>query len=140
VENSVERIIIPTVEEIAKVNQSLIDETGGAFYLQYNLRNSAGLEWALGTIQCPILYGVNTCPKFSDKTALVAWTIINDHVFYDGNKRTGMAVIRIMHLDNNIQFYATDNEFIETARKVMDYRESGFTKDVLSKWIEERTK
>lgn len=136
-EDSFERIIFPTIEEICEVNHSLITTTGGAFYPPFNLQNPSGLTWALDCIQSPFLFGNNIYPTLSDKTALLTWTIINDHVFFDGNKRTGMALIRIIHIDNNILFSAVDHELVETARDIINYRASGFTKQRLSQWIEE---
>lgn len=97
-ENPGQRIIVPNIGEVSDTNKLFIAETGGAFYPPKNLLNPSSLQWALDMIICPFLFGENLYPKLSDKAALLAWTIINDHVFYDGNKRTGMATIKIMVL------------------------------------------
>jgi death-on-curing protein len=93
------------------------------------------LKWALEIIQCPFLFGDPIYPLLHDTAALLAWTIINDHVFLDGNKRTAMATIKIMALSNGYPFSAGDDEIIDVAHKIRDYRFSGFTTEQLASWI-----
>lgn len=137
-ENPSQRIVVPNIGEVCDTNRLFILETGGAFYPPRNLLNPLSLQWALDRIQCPLLFGVDLYPELPDKAALLAWTIINDHVFYDGNKRTDMATIKIMVLKNGFQFNANDEEITEMARAITNYRESGITNDRLSIWIDGR--
>lgn len=136
--NFSERIIVPTINELIETNKLFIVETGGVFFPPDNLINFSSLEWALDIIQCPFIFGENPYPRLSDKAALLSWTIINNHVFYDGNKRTGMATIRILILNNGYQFNATNDEITQMARCIANYRESKITKTDLSTWIEEK--
>jgi prophage maintenance system killer protein len=53
-------------------------------------------------------------------------------------KRTGMATIRILILNNGYQFNATNDEITQMARCIANYRESKITKTDLSTWIEEK--
>lgn len=137
-ENSRKRIVVPTIREIVETNRLFIKTTGGDFYPPDNLIYPNGLKWALEIIQCPFLFGEPIFPLLPDKASLLAWTIINDHVFYDGCKRTGMAIIRIMVLSNKFPFTATNEEIIDMAYKIYYYRKSGVTKEKLSTWINER--
>jgi len=138
VENSGKRIILPTIEEVIEANRLLIERTGGSFTPPDNLINASSLKWALEIIQHPFVFGHNLYPSLSEKAALLCWTIINDHTFVDGNKRTGMAMMRIMILRNGCKFNFTDDEIMQMARKIAGYRTSGITKEVLSVWIETR--
>lgn len=134
-ENSGERIVVPTIREIVETNKLFIEKTGGVFYPPHNLLYADGLEWVLKIIHYPFIFAEPVYPRLCDKASLLAWTIINDHVFYDGNKRTGMATIRIMALSNECPFTATDDGIIDMAKGIRDYRMSGITKEVLSDWI-----
>lgn len=77
-EDSFERLIFPTIEEICEVNRSLSTTTGGAFYPPFNLQNPSGLTWALDYIQSPFLFGNSIYPTLSDKTAFLAWISLFD--------------------------------------------------------------
>ncbi|MCL4506673.1 MAG: type II toxin-antitoxin system death-on-curing family toxin [Chloroflexi bacterium] len=85
------QVIVPTIEEVIVLNRRLIKEYGGGFYCgSTNLMNRDSLEHALTQMQYTI-FGVDRYPTVFDKAALLALRIITGHVFYDGNKRTGMA-------------------------------------------------
>ena len=102
--------------------------------------NCSSLEWVLDSIQNPLIFGLNPYPNLSDKAALLAWTIINDHVFYDGNKRTGMATMKILILSNGCQFSASDSEIIQIARDIANYRNSKTNKFILAQWVDSKIK
>jgi death-on-curing protein len=138
VESPIKRIVVPTIREIVETNKLFVETTGGKFYPPDNLRYRDGLMWALETIQCPLLFGIPMYPLLSDKASLLAWTIINDHVFLDGNKRTGMATIKILVLSNGHIFSASDKEIEDMAHKIHGYRKSGLTKESLSAWISKK--
>jgi death on curing protein len=138
VENSGKRITLPTIEEVVEANRLLIEKTGGSFTPPDNLINASSLKWALEIIQHPFIFRKNLYPSLPDKAALLCWTIINDHVFFDGNKRTGMAMMRIMILRNNCQINFSDDEITQMARDITGYRTSGVTREILSVWIEKR--
>ncbi len=93
-------LIIPTVDELIVLNRRLINEYGGGFYCGIdNLANRGSLEHALMQMQASV-FGYDQYPTLFDKAALLAWRIIAGHIFYDGNKRTGMAAARVFLLLN----------------------------------------
>lgn len=130
-----ERIVVPTLNQLIDLNDQLIEETGGYFRPPDNLRNTESLQWVLETIQQPVLFGHDPYPEIDDKGALLAWTIINGHIFHDGNKRTGMASLRILLLTNGYDLVATDKHIVEAARDIVRHKSSGFTRVNLSRWV-----
>ena len=82
----------PTHENIVKLNRRNIQRTGGNLAGAGKFHNESSLLWVLDAIQHP-LFGEDLYPTISQKAAVLAWTIINGHVFIDGNKRTGMWAI-----------------------------------------------
>lgn len=76
-----------TVPQILFIHARLIDETGGA----HGLRDLGALEAASARPQATFaeqeLY-----PDFFSKAAALLDSLINNHPFVDGNKRTGITV------------------------------------------------
>jgi len=54
-----------------------------------NLLNENGLDYVLDAVKRE-LFGQEAYSKIYDKTAVYMFTIISNHVFQDGNKRTGL--------------------------------------------------
>lgn len=83
-----------TKHEIIEINRRMIAKYGGIFFNgDCNLANPGSLEHILDEIQGTI-FGCEPYPTLFKKAAAVAWRIIINHVFHDGNKRTGMEACR----------------------------------------------
>lgn len=134
-----ERIAVPSLAQIVQTNKVFIDATGGFFSPPDNLLNESSLIWVLNSMIAPSLFGVNHYPKLADKASLLAWTIINNHVFYDGNKRTGMAAMIIFLIMNDRTLGVTNEDIYEIAQKIVRYKELDYTRQDLISWIEEKT-
>jgi death-on-curing protein len=105
-----------TVEEILDINRRLIEEHGGA---GVGFQNRGSLEFALEEIHGS-LFGKEMCPTIFDKASTLGWRIIKDHVFLDGNKRTGM-VCSLIFLDiNGCEFDAPSDEMVAFAVKIAE--------------------
>ncbi len=76
-------------EDIILINKMTIDQHGGNFVLPDNLLNENGLEYVLDAVKGEI-FGQEAYSKIYDKAAVYMFTIISNHVFHDGNKRTGL--------------------------------------------------
>ena len=76
-------------EEAISIHDQLLRASGGAF----GLRDKNGLESALGR---PFMTfgGSDLYPEPVDKAAAIMESIIMNHPFLDGNKRTGYALRR----------------------------------------------
>ena len=92
-------------EETEKLHTLLIDNFGGS----HGIRDSSSLESALSrpfqTFDNKELYSTPI-----DKAAALIESILNNHPFVDGNKRTGYTLLRLFLLQNNLDIYASMDE------------------------------
>jgi death-on-curing protein len=109
----------PTRDNIIQLNRRHITRSGDDWIGTENLENSGSLEWVLDAIQYP-LFGIDLYPTLADKAAILAWTIIDGHVFYDGCKRTGVSALEIFVRLNGYALEATSEELIDVALRIAD--------------------
>ena len=93
---------------------------GGHFsYNANNIQNSNSFEFLLHA-PASKLFGKKQYPNIFQKAAVYAFFIIKDHVFYDGNKRTGMeAMFLFLELNGylpNIEF--SEDVIVDIALKI----------------------
>ena len=77
----------------------IIDETGGS----HGVRDNAALL-LLETLPKQAGFGREFYPTAYEKAAAYARTIIMNHPFIDGNKRSGMTVAAVFLEDNGFRF------------------------------------
>jgi len=71
------------------INKRTIDAHGGAFVAPHNLLNEAPLDYLIEAVNAE-LFGQPLYPTLSDKAGLYLYNVISNHMFQDGNKRTGL--------------------------------------------------
>ncbi len=131
-------MILPSIDDIIKLNRYHIDSTGGHYKKEVNnLLNRGSLEWAFAAINAP-LFNYDKYPSFIDKISLISWTIIKNHVFYDGNKRTGISVLLIAIDANDFVLNATEDDLIQIALKIANSDVKNFTFDEFTNWVRDR--
>lgn len=123
----------PTRADIVRLNHRHLDNAGEEFIGADNLLNEDSLEWVLEAIQHP-LFGVDRYPTLTEKAARLAWTIIRGHVFFDGNKRTGMSALEALLRMQGYGLAAGKEEMKEVALRVAGARGS-YTFDEFVEWI-----
>jgi death on curing protein len=79
-----------TKNQVIKLNLATINEHGGNFMPPHNFLHEDNLDYLLETVQAE-MFGQELYPTISDKAALYCYNIICNHIFTDGNKRTGLA-------------------------------------------------
>jgi death-on-curing protein len=101
------------IESVLQIHGILIEEFGGA----NGIRDQNGLESALyrpySTYDGNDLY-----PTPVDKAAAFIESIVKNHPFIDGNKRTGYTLMRLTLLNNNYDIEATQQEKYEFVIKI----------------------
>lgn len=113
--------------------------TGGRFVEPENLLNPGSLDWVLETIQAPSFFGIDRYPRLSDKAALLAWIIIDGHVFVDGNKRTGISALITFARVNGYNVRATLDDIERIAIEIGSGHENRvLSPESFAQWIEER--
>ncbi|HSR53153.1 MAG TPA: type II toxin-antitoxin system death-on-curing family toxin [Acidobacteriota bacterium] len=77
-----------TIREVQYLHHQLIDQTGGA----HGIRDLAGLESAIAQPHMTF-GGKDLYPTLEEKAAALAFSLIKNHPFLDGNKRIGHAAM-----------------------------------------------
>ena len=108
-------MIILTVDEVIKIHGRLIEKTGGLD----GLRDRGLLESAVFSISSG--FGeIEVYPTVEEKAARIAFGIVNNHAFLDGNKRIGMlSMLMILRL-NQVNIKYTQRELIALGLGVAD--------------------
>jgi len=121
-----------------RLNRQHIQETGGTYCPPENVRNVGSLSWVLDAIQYR-LFGEDQYPRIEQKAALLAWVIIDGHVFYDGCKRTGMSAMEVFLHENGARLLATNDEVVEIALELArGPHGGGCSFDDFVVWLESR--
>jgi len=129
----------PNREDIVNLNIRHVRETGGNWNAPENMVNPGSLEWVLEAIRYP-LFGVDLYPSIGHKAAILAWTIIDGHVFLDGCKRTGISSMEIFLITNGYRLDALGNEIRDTALKIAKRKEEPYSIVEFTDWVTSKAK
>ena len=97
-----------TLEQVLSMQEYLIEQTGG----------SAGIlnrEMLLSALNAPFqtFDGVELYPSLEEKAAKLAYFLISNHSFVDGNKRIGLYVMLVFLEINGVMLDFTQQELID---------------------------
>lgn len=106
-------MIILSLEQLLELHALVVETTGGSS----GLRDLGRLEAAVAT-QTQNVFGEPLYPSVTDKAAAVIRSIIADHPFVDGNKRTAMLAGLTLLQINKIQFVAKPGDIEDFAVRV----------------------
>jgi death on curing protein len=76
-------------DDITFINRRTVAEHGGNFMPPNNFLHEENLDYLLEAVQTE-MFGEPLYPTISDKAAVYCYNIICNHIFSDGNKRTGL--------------------------------------------------
>ncbi len=86
--------------EIIYINKKTIEIHGGNFIPPNNFLHEENLDYLIDIVESE-MFGVELYPKIYDKAAVYFYNIICNHIFSDGNKRTGLeAALAFLKLNN----------------------------------------
>ncbi|MDR1687558.1 MAG: Fic family protein [Clostridiales bacterium] len=94
-------------DQIKRLHKMLLDSTGGLD----GIRNEALLDSALAS-PFQTFDGVEFYPSTAAKIARTAYSLVCNHPFADGNKRTGTYVMLVLLELNHIKADFTDDDII----------------------------
>lgn len=101
-------MILLTVDEIIMLHDKLLKATGGLL----GLRDRGLLESAVFGVNASF-EEVEQYPTVEEKAARLAYALISNHAFVDGNKRVGvLAMLMTLHL-NGVALQYTQQELID---------------------------
>jgi death-on-curing protein len=101
-------------QHIIRLNRATIDEHGGNFMPPHNFLHEENLDYLIDAVQAE-MFGEPLYPTIADKTAVYCYNIICNHIFTDGNKRTGLAAALVFLNLNGFDLSETINDSILTA-------------------------
>lgn len=98
-------MIILTVDEIIDIHKKIVMATGGSS----ELRDRALLESAVYAAEASF-DNEEIYPTIQEKAARLAYGLISNHAFVDGNKRIGVFIMLMTLKLNGIKIYYTQKE------------------------------
>lgn len=122
-----------TIAEVLEIYQRIMQQSGGLV----GIRDFGALESALA--QPYMTFGGNELyPSLVEKASALGFSLIQNHPFIDGNKRTGHAAMAMFLAINGYKIKATIDEQFEIILSVASSRlgRDGFT-EWLSNHIQE---
>jgi len=118
------------LEEALAIHSELIQETGGAD----GLRDQGGLEAALARPYATFA-GEDLYPDPMDKAAAILESVIKNHPFVDGNKRSGYMLGRLVLITYGLDLVADDDQEYDMVIRVATGQ---LDVDGIKAWMQER--
>lgn len=124
-----------TKQEICFLNRKNIDRFGGNFVPPLNILNGHSLEYLVEIVSSE-MFGEPLYPTIVDKAGLYCYSIISNHVFSDGNKRTGLdSCILFLELNGYKLSESVTNEILTNF--IIDVASSKHTLQSVQGWLKE---
>jgi death on curing protein len=102
-----------TKSEIIVINHNQVRLFGGNFVPPNNFLHEENLDYLIEAVQAE-MFGAPLYPDIHQKAGVYLFNIISNHIFQDGNKRTGLQAAIIFLLLNRYTFIATVDDTLLT--------------------------
>jgi len=76
-------------KDITLINRETVKRHGGSFVSPFNILNENPLAYLIEAVEAE-MFGEPLYPKIYNKAGVYMFNIITNHIFQDGNKRTGL--------------------------------------------------
>lgn len=103
-----------TQEQILLIHSIVIDETGGSHGVKDH-----GIILSVESLPKQGVFGKELYPTVFHKAAVYARSIISNHPFIDGNKRTAITVASVFLEDNEYRLHAKEGLIKEFALRII---------------------
>lgn len=100
-----------TKTEIIRINHTQVERYGGHFVPPHNFLHEASLDYLIEAVQME-MFGEPLYPAIHQKAGLYMFNIVCNHVFHDGNKRTGLQAAIIFLLLNGHHLRSDEDEIL----------------------------
>ena len=120
-----------SVKQAVEIHEIVVRQFGGSM----GLRDLGGLESALAR-PFQTFGGEDLYPDFFTKAAAIGESIIINHPFVDGNKRTGYVLMETILRFGNIKITAPNDELYKF---VISISTGEISFDEIVKWLKENT-
>lgn len=119
-------------EDVLKIHKHLIDQFGGSHGVRDESSLNSAINRPFATFDKKELY-----PDPIDKAAAILESIVTNHPFIDGNKRTGYVLARLLLLESGLDIKATQQEKYEI---VIAVSKGELKFDNIKNWLIDRCK
>ena len=119
-----------TVEEVLALHSRLIATSGGSL----GVRDPNALDSAVAQPQMTFS-GIDLYETIARKAAALAYSLISNHPFVDGNKRVGHAAMEVMLILNGYEIVATVDDQEET---ILAVASGTVSREDFASWVERR--
>jgi death-on-curing protein len=120
-----------TLMEVLQLHRRILEQSGGAS----GIRDLGLLESALAQPRMTF-GGEDLYPTLLEKAATLGFSIILNHPFIDGNKRTGHAATETFLVLNGMAINASVDE---QERMVLAIASGNLEREVFVKWLQQNT-
>lgn len=114
------------------IHEALIKRYGGS----HGIHNQGLLESAVFRPQSSV-FGQDAYPTLFEKCAVLGYSLIQNHPFADGNKRTGFAAMHLMLLINGYDITSTTKEEVTMAEKIASGK---MRESAIDQWLKKYSK
>ena len=127
-------------DDIILINEETIAAHGGNFTPPENTLHPESLHYVIESVSAE-LFGQPLYPTLADKAAVYMYNIISNHIFTDGNKRTGLEAALLFLRANGHTIDAsefTDREnmrFVDLFDFTIKVASSEFSLDEVREWF-----
>jgi death on curing protein len=104
-------------KDFLKINRRMIETVGGNFVPPDNLLKPSSLDYLVEIVSSD-MFGKPLYPEVGDKAGVYCFNIIANHIFQDGNKRTGLESALLFLELNGFTLRASDDDLITFATDV----------------------
>ncbi|WKN44649.1 type II toxin-antitoxin system death-on-curing family toxin [Tunicatimonas pelagia] len=118
--------------EVLEIHAILIEQFGGSSGVRDKELLNSAINRPFQTFGGQELY-----PNPIDKAAAIIESIVSNHPFIDGNKRTGYVLARLLLMNERIKIQATQEEKYQFVISI-SIGERSF--DQIKEWLEKNTK
>ncbi|MEK6753186.1 MAG: type II toxin-antitoxin system death-on-curing family toxin [Chloroflexota bacterium] len=116
-----------TITEVLETYQRVMAQSGGLI----GIRDFGALESAIA--QPYMTFGGNELyPSLAEKAAALGFSLIQNHPFIDGNKRTGHAVMTIFLTMNGYKIKASIDEQVEI---ILSVASGNLKREEFTEWL-----
>ncbi len=116
-----------SLKDVLEIHEKLIIEFGGSKGIRDNSSLISALNRPFQTFDGKELY-----PSPVSKAASLIESILTNHPFIDGNKRTGYVLMRILLINYDLDINATENDKYDF---VINIASGNFTYEMTLEWL-----
>jgi len=127
-----DEIVYLTLEQVILIHEDQIERYGGS----HGLRDVALLESAIFRPQTTF-GGVNLYKSIFDKTGAMVQSILLNHPFVDGNKRTAIASALVFLALNDYSFNVLQKELSIASLNMVNKK---WSVNKISRWLKQKAK